>query len=136
MELADLDFDALDGLLRPPPPSSGDMLTPTPAQLPTIDYSDIEIEMDSSEDGSVPIAGEPSLQSVSRSFMGYDDPIPYGSNSRSLDADMVVDEIFSSDDERAPIAQSIAPIQFFRDDPMTPIYGSYSRSLDTKMVVQ
>ena len=120
MELADLDFDALDGLLRPPPPSSGDMLTPTPAQLPitTIDYSDIAIEMDSSADESVPIAGEPSLQSVSRSFMGYDDPITYGSNSRSLDtdmvviwSDMVVDEIFSSDDERAPIAQSIAPIQ-------------------------
>ena len=80
-----------------------------------------EVVKDSSEDGSVPIAGEPSLQSVSRSCMGYDDFITYGSNSRSLDADMVVDEIFSSDDERAPIAQSIAPMQFFRDDPVTSI---------------
>ena len=86
MELADLDFDVLlDGLLRPPPPSSPrlqgqDMLTPTPAQLPS-DYNDIE--MDSSEEECAPIAGEQWFQSVTRCFT--DDPMIYGSHSRSLD---------------------------------------------------
>ena len=69
---------------------------------------------------------------------GQDRLTPTSRQMSSPLIDLEMDNIssYSSGDEVEPIGQVGRRVEYFRDDPMTPIYGIFSKSLDTKVVVE
>ena len=66
---------------------------------------------------------------------GQDRLTPTPRQTPLIDLEMDNISSYSSGDEVQPIGQ-FSRVEYFRDDPMTPIYGMFSKSLDTKVVVE
>ena len=66
---------------------------------------------------------------------GQDRLTPTQRQTPLIDLEMDNISSYSSGDEVEPIGQ-VGRVEYFRDDPMTPIYGIFSKSLDTKVVVE
>ena len=66
---------------------------------------------------------------------GQDRLTPTPRQTPLIDLEMDNISSYSSGDEVEPIGQ-VGRVEYFRDDPMTPIYGMFSKSLDTKVVVE
>ena len=65
---------------------------------------------------------------------GQDRLTPTPRQTPLIDLEMDNISSYSSGDEVEPIGQ-VGRVEYFRDNPMTPIYGMFSKSLDTKVVV-
>ena len=63
---------------------------------------------------------------------GQDRLTPTPRQTPLIDLEMDNISSYSSGDEVEPIGQ-VGRVEYFRDDPMTPIYGMFSKSLDTKV---
>ena len=66
---------------------------------------------------------------------GQDRLTPTQRQTPLIDREMDNISSYSSGDEVEPIGQ-VGRVEYFWDDPMTPIYGMFSKSLDTKVVVE